>query len=394
MPATATSHFPLPGLRVLDLSAYLPGALCTMILADWGAEVIKVEPRLSGDPLRHGPDPVRRESAYFLGVNRNKKSLAVDLRHEAGRTIVQRLAATADVFVEGYRPGKAERLGLGYSTLAAANPRLVYLSLSGYGQEGPWSSRGGHDLNYLALSGVLSLLTDREGRPIEPGMPLGDLFGALLGLAGVLAALVERAQTGRGRYLDAAIYEGAFYCLAPLITASAAGAPLQPGTLALSGGWPCYGIYPTRDGRFMALAAIEPHFWSDFCHRVGRDDWVPLGWSLDAEGQRVRAELAALFASRTQPEWVELLAGADVCCEPLLSVAEAIEHPQAQARGLVAHLTSPEEGPLAQVGAPAGMGAVRTPPPRLGEHSAELLRELGYTPEEVDALVAARAVGV
>jgi len=393
MPSTLSS-LPLSGLHVLDLSAYLPGALCTMLLADWGAEVTKVEPRLGGDPLRRGPDPVRQESAYFLGVNRNKKSLAIDLRHEAGRTIVQRLAATADVFVEGYRPGKAARLGFDYPTLAQANPRLVYLSLSGYGQQGPWSGRGGHDLNYLALTGMLSLLADRDGRPIEPGIPLGDVLGALIGLGAVLAALWERQQTGHGRYLDATIYEGAFYCLAPLITAAAAGAPVSPGGLALSGGWPCYGVYATREGRFMALAAIEPHFWSDFCHLVGRDDWAPLGWSLGAEGQRVRAEVAALFASRTQAEWIELLAGADVCCEPVLSLPEALAHPQAKARGLVTEVVSPGEGPLAQVGAPAAMGSVRTPPPRLGEHTAEVLRHLGYTEGEIDTLAASRVIAV
>lgn len=394
MHTTPASQLPLSGLRVLDLSAYLPGALCTMVLADWGAEVIKVEPRLGGDPLRRGPDPVRQESAYFLGVNRNKKSLAVDLRQRAGHGIVQRLAATADVFVEGFRPGKAARLGLDYASLAEVNPRLVYLSLSGYGQQGPWAARGGHDLNYLALAGLLSLFADREGAPIEPGMPIGDLFGAFMGLAAVLAALWERERTGHGRYLDATIYEGTFYCLAPLVTAVAAGAQAQPGALALSGGWPCYGIYPTRDGRHMALGAIEPHFWSEFCRLVGHEEWIPLGWARGEEAGRVRAEVAALFASRTQAEWVELLAGADVCCEPVLSVAEALEHPQAKARGLVAQVVSPTEGALAQVGAPAGMGAVRTPPPRLGEHTAEVLRELGYTDEEIGALVAARVIAV
>ncbi|HPL26641.1 MAG TPA: CaiB/BaiF CoA-transferase family protein [Anaerolineae bacterium] len=394
MPDSPNTDLPLAGLRVLDLSTYLPGPLCTMLLADWGAEVIKVEPRLGGDLLRSTLDPVHSESAYFLGLNRNKKSLAVELKKEAGRAIVLRLARTADVFVESYRPGKAARLGLGYEALRGANPRLVYLSLSGYGQEGPWSGRAGHDLNYLALAGVLSLLADREGRPIAPGIPLGDIAGAFMGLAAVLAALWGRERSGRGRYIDATIYESGFYWLAPIVTAAAAGLPVQPGHTGLTGTWPCYGVYETRDGRAMTLGAIEPHFWSEFCRMVGRDDWVPYGRAQGAEGERVRADAAALFAGRTQAEWVELLAGADVCCEPVLGIAEAQAHPQAQARGLAAEVISPTEGPLAQVGTPAGMGALRLPPPRLGEHTAELLGELGYSREEIDGLVEARVVAV
>ncbi len=392
MPTTSIDDMPLAGLRVLDLSAYMPGPLCTMALADWGAEVIKVEARLGGDLLRHGPDTVRQESAYFLGLNRNKKSLAVDLRKEAGRTIVMQLAATADVFVEGFRPGKAARLGLGYAALAEANPRLVYLSLSGYGQDGPWAGRAGHDLDYLALAGMLSLLADREGRPIEPGIPVGDIAGAFMSLGAILAALWGRERSGHGRYIDASIYESSFYWLAPLVTAAAAGGPVRPGAMALSGALPCYGVYATRDGRSMALGALEPHFWAEFCRVVGREDLVPLGHAGGAEGARVRAEVAALFAARTQAEWVELLAGADVCCEPVLGLDEALAHPQARARGLATQVISPTEGPLAQVGAPAGMGAVRTPPPRLGEHTADLLGELGYTPQEIEALVASRVV--
>lgn len=393
MPTTST-EMPLSGLRVLDLSAYMPGPFCTMLLADWGAEVIKVEPRLGGDPMRRGPDPVRHESAYFLGVNRNKKSLAVDLRKDEGHSIVMRLAATADAFVEGFRPGKAARLGLDYETLAEANPRLVYLSLSGYGQAGPWADRGGHDLNYLALAGVLSLLADHEGRPIEPGIPVGDIAGAFMAAAALLAALWGCERSGHGRYIDATIYESSLYWLAPLITTAAAGGAVRPGQMALSGEMACYGVYATRDGRYMALGALEPHFWADFCRIVGREDLRSLGTARGEEGARARAEVAALFAGRTQAEWVELLAGADVCCEPVLGLEEALAHPQARARGLAAQVASASEGPLAQAGTPAGMGAVRTPPPRLGEHTAALLAELGYTPKEIEALATDRIVSV
>ncbi len=386
---------PLHGLRVLDFSMLLPGPLCTMLLADWGAEVIKVEPRLSGDSLRSGPDPVRRDSAYFLGVNRNKKSLAVDLRSPGGRQIAQRLAATADVVLEGFRPGKATRLGVGYEQLRRTNPRLVYCSLTGCGQDGPLAARGSHDLNFLALSGLLSLLGEAGGAPLAPGVQVGDIAGAFMALGAILAALWGRERDGRGRYLDVSMTESCLYWLAPLVTAAAtAGVHPRRGQTALTGQWPCYGIYATRDGRHMALAAIEPFFWAAFCRQVGREDWVPFGRAQGEKGEHVRREVAALFAGRTQAEWVEILAEADTCCEPVLELDEALAHPLTRHRGMAAEVTSPTEGRLAQVGAPVRMGALRLPPPRLGEHTAALLRELGYGPEEIEALVAQRVVGV
>ncbi len=384
----------LDGLRVLDLSMLMPGPLCTMLLADWGAEVIKVEPRLAGDAMRTVADPVRHDSAYYLGLNRNKKSLAVDLRSDAGRAIVLRLAATADVFLEGYRPGKAEKLGLGYAALRAANPRLVYCSLSGYGRDGPWANRGGHDLGFQALAGVLALSADADGTLRMPGLPLADIAGAFMAATAILAALWGRERDGQGRYLDASLHESIFYWLAPLVTAASAGVQVRPGQMGLTGGWPSYGLYATRDGRHIALGAVEPHFWSEFCRRVGREEWIPLGRAQGEEGARVRREVAALFAGRTQAEWVALLGDADLCLEPVLGLQEALSHPQVRHRGLAAQVVSPGEGPLGQVGSPVRMGSVRLPPPRLGEHTAEILRELGYTQGEVDDLVAARAVAV
>ncbi len=391
----SSADLPLHGLRVLDFSMLLPGPLCTMLLADWGAEVIKVEPRLGGDALRAGPDSVQRDSAYFLGLNRNKKSLAVDLRSARGREIVHRLAATADAVLEGFRPGKAARLGVGYDQLRRGNPRLVYCSLTGYGQDGPLATRGSHDLNYLALSGLLSLLGEAGGRPLAPGLPVGDIAGAFMALGAILAALWGRERDGRGRYLDASMTESCLYWLAPVVTAAAAArVGPQRGQISIGGDWPCYGTYATRDGRYMALAAVEPFFWAAFCRQVGREDWVPLGRAQGEEGERVRREVAALFAGRTQAEWMDLLAEADTCCEPVLELDEALVHPQARHRGMAAEVTSPTEGTLAQVGVPVRMGTVRLPPPRLGEHTVALLRELGYAPGEIEALIAQRVVGV
>lgn len=389
---------PLTGLRVLDLSMLMPGPLCTMLLADWGAEVIKVEPRLGGDALRYAGDPVRKDSAYYLGLNRNKRSLAVDVRKPEGREVVLRLAATAGVFLEGFRAGKAERLRLGYADLKAASPGLVYCSLSGYGQEGPWSGRGGHDLGFQALAGMLQVMGGPDGRPQMPGLPLADIAGAFMAAAAILAGLWERERTGEGRFLDVTLHESTLYWLAPLVTATSVGVEVRPGEMGLTGGWPCYGLYETSDGRYMALAAMEPHFWSEFCRLVGHEEWLPHGRVGGAEGERVRREVAELFRTRTQAEWTQLLQEADLCLEPVLSLSEALAHPQVRQRGLAEEVASSTEGRLGQVGVPVRserpMGAVRLPPPRLGEHTEELLRELGCPPEEIDRLVAGRVIGV
>jgi alpha-methylacyl-CoA racemase len=389
----------LGGLRVVDLSFWLPGPFCSQILGDLGAEVIKVERRLSGDPIRHIEPIVGGESLRFLLLNRNKKSLAVNLKRPEGREVVRRLVATSDVLLEGSAPGQVARLGLGYDELCADNPGLVYCSLSGYGQNGPYASRAGHDVTYAALGGFFDLFPP-DSPPILSGLPLADLSGALFAAVGILAALVRRGIRNEGAYVDVSMLDS----IASLVSASGA-APLL-GTAAaevtkyLAGYLPSYNLYRTQDGRWMALGAIEPVFWADFCRAVGRQDLISKQFPAGDERTETIAELRTLFASRTQAEWVDFFSTRNVCCEPVLSVEEALAHPQLRERGTVFYLDHPGAGRISQVRLPIHLLApgVAVPPPslppRLGEHTVEIMQELGYSGSEIRDLERSNVVTV
>jgi alpha-methylacyl-CoA racemase len=370
-------------LRVLDLSVLLPGPYCSRILADFGAEVIKVERPGGGDWLRHAapPDPHTGTSFHYQALNRGKLSLTLNLKSEEGLAILLRLVRTADVLLETFRPGVMERLGLAYHTLADANPRLVCASLSGYGPHGPYRERAGHDLNYVGLSGLLHA-TGPQGRPPPVlGAPVGDVVGALWAAVGILQALLERERTGRGQRVDASLLGAALSCL-PLAAAHAqAGEPLARGTGAVTGGQVCYQVYETLDGEYMTLAALEPRFWAAFCQAVGREDLVGEHAAPALPGERAFDELGALFRTRTRQEWVDALAGLDVCCEPVYAVEEALASTPVQALGILAN-----EGlraPLALSGMTPGPP---DPAPSLGQHTASLLADLGYSAADVEGL--------
>lgn len=376
----------LHGLRVLDLSRLLPGPYCTALLADMGADVIKVESPLMGDPARLAPPFVEGESAFFAAVNRGKRSAAINYRRPEGRSLVHRLAQTCDVFVETFKPGQAARLGLDYATLSALNPRLVYCSLSGYGQRGPYAQRAGHDATFLALSGALDLLRNGAGQPQLPGFQVADVAGGLFATIAVLAALHERSVTGRGQHLDVSLWESAFSLLAlqAAVTAQAG----QEGRRALAnlqGSLHTYHIYATADGQHMALAALEPVLWADFCRAVGREDLAPYYVPADeAQRQALLAEVAAIFAQRTRAEWEALLADHDVCCEPVLTLEEAIgPYRQRLGRRPLAMEPGGWSGLVhwTNLGKENGSRA-----PQLGQHTVEVLTELGLSPAEVDAL--------
>jgi crotonobetainyl-CoA:carnitine CoA-transferase CaiB-like acyl-CoA transferase len=386
---------PLDGIKVLDLTRLLPGPFLSMILADLGADVVKVEDPRLGDYLRPMPPAKHGVSGRFLAVNRDKRSLALDLKAPAGRDAFLRLAAKADVVLESFRPGVLARLGVGWDALAERNPRLVLCSISGYGQDGPYRERAGHDLNYIGLGGLLAMTGPAGGAPQMPGTQIADLAGgALWGAVGVLAALVGRERSGRGDWVDISMTEGALALMAAEIGNLDCGQAPTRGTETLNGGLACYGVYATKDGRHLAVGALEPKFWIAFNEAIGRKaDMSEV--MLPPEGQaRVRAEVQSILSTRTRAEWEQVFARADACCEPILELAELPGHPLHQARKVFFSVEHPTAGPVIQVRTPVGQPAARSTGPTLGQHTDEVLGEYGFSTDEIAALRAAKALNL
>jgi len=380
MTAAAPDTAPLAGVRVLDLTRLLPGPVCTLHLADLGADVIKIEDTGAGDYAA----PALRGL-----VQRNKRALKLDLKKPEGVAVLHTLARGADVLVEGFRPGVMDRLGVGYEALAALNPKLVYCSITGYGQSGPYRDEPGHDLNYCALSGV----TDQIGRageaPALSNVPVADLLGGSLTAAmGLLAALFDAQRTGRGRHVDISIADSTLaHAVVPMVSMLREGTTRPAGTDKLSGGLACYGLYRTSDGRHLAVGALERKFWEGFCQVLGREDLKPLHLPPDAAAtEALRAELAEIIASRPLAHWQQRFEGTGCCVTPVLRLEEALDDPHFRARGMV---VEPPGGPR-QLACPVKMSGyrfeLRRPAPRPGQHSDEILAEAGYGLNERAAL--------
>jgi crotonobetainyl-CoA:carnitine CoA-transferase CaiB-like acyl-CoA transferase len=384
------SQKPLNGIRILDLSRLLPGPYCTLLLSDLGAEVIKIEDLEGGDYIRSMGPFIGDESAYFLALNAGKKSAALNLKSPSGLAVFVKLAARADVVIEGFRPGTAGRLGIGYNDLKAVNPRIVYCSISGYGQDGPERDRAGHDLNYISRAGILGLCGGPGREPAIPPVQIADLSSAMYAALGITAALRESARTGEGRYLDIGMMDSALAWMVMTVAEYSAGERGSRGRLPLTGKHPCYTVYRTKDGRDICLAALESKFWQAFCLAMGREDLLPLQFS---ERPEDFAAVEALFAGRTRDEWAELLKDTDFCCEVVPTLSEVLTSPQVKQRGLAGeggpggaagiHLAHPLRGAAAH--GPAAC-------PGHGEHTVEVLRELGLTDREIEDLEKAGAI--
>ncbi len=337
----------LEGIRILDFTQLLPGPYATLRLSELGATVTKVEP-LSGDPAR-----LADSGSVFLANNRNKRSVALNLKSPADLQKAWNWAKTSDVVIEGFRPGVAQRLGIGYDTLKALNPSVVYCSLTGYGQTGPLCELAGHDVNYLAISGVLDQLRGADGTPIVPAIQFGDLVGGIVAVEAILAALVARGRTSQGRYLDVAMTDALVGLLTNhfLIEATSA---YGHGIEMLAGRVLCYNLYATRDRRHVALGALEPKFWEAFCTAVDRPDWLPGQFSPAMPTSPVYRQAVELFARHDQDYWTALGVKANCCLTPVLTVAEVRTSAHVQARDLVFEMQTPDWGPLRQVATHAG----------------------------------------
>ncbi|OUM86475.1 MAG: carnitine dehydratase [Bacillus thermozeamaize] len=388
----------LEGVRVLDLTRLLPGPFCTMLLADYGAEVIKVEQPGTGDYGRNVEPYIQGYSARHLTINRNKKSLTLDLKREKGKEIFCALAKEADVIVESFRPGVMKKLGLSYEEISAINPGIVYCSISGYGQDGPYRHLPGHDINYIGYSGVLGLIGLKDGQPVVPGVQIADIGGgSLMALAGILMALYYKEKTGKGQFVDVSMLDGAISWIAGYASGYFAdGQVPKRGEIRLSGKYACYDVYPTKDGKYLSVGALEEKFWRRLCELLDKEEWIGQRMAPPEVQDQMRRELREIFLQKDQAEWLSLLKEEETCVGPVYDLDEVFSDPQVLARNMVIETEHPVLGVLKQVGFPLkfshASGAVRRHAPELGEHNQEILTELGFSLEEIEKLALDRII--
>jgi alpha-methylacyl-CoA racemase len=392
---------PLADVRVLDLSRLLPGGFCSLLLADFGAEVLKVEDTGMGDYIRWSPPYYEgaddsAKSALYLALNRGKRSIRLNLKEERGREVLLKLAQEYDVLLESFRPGVLDRLGVGYARLSQENSGLVYCAITGYGQDGPYRDRSGHDMNYLGLIGLLGLTGEKDGPPIQSAGQIADIGGgALMAAFGIMAALHEREKSGEGQFVDVSMADGALSWLSLVAARYFADNHVpERGQPELAGGLICYRPYTCKDG-WVTLGALEPKFWQAWCIGVGREDLIAQQY--ERPGSEAHAEVERIFLERTRDEWQEFATHNDCCLEPVLDLDEALGSELVKAREMVVELDQPGvTQPVRQLGVPIKLsrtpGAADKPGPALGEHTDEVLQALGYSDEEIEQLKQTGAV--
>ena len=390
---------PLASLKVLDFSTLLPGPFATLMLADMGAEVLRVESPTRPDMVRLLPPSEDGVSAVHGYINRSKRSIAVDLKKPEGKEIIRRLVAEYDIIVEQFRPGVMDRLGVGYEDLKAINPGLIYCSITGYGQDGPYRDRAGHDLNYLSIAGMTAYNGRKASGPAPMAFQVADIAGGSChAVMGVLAAVIHRQSTGEGQHVDISMTDAAFSLhglAAPPALVGGQDPDLE--TTQLNGGG-FYDCYRTRDGRFMSVAGLEPQFFTQFCQAIGKPELTSKGMTLDPSVvAEVKAEIAEVIGGQDYEHWCRVFADLDCCVEPVLSFSEATEHPQLKARDMVVEVPRHDGGKQRQVASPFKFSATpvgyRFSGARLGQHSDEVLADHGFSAEDIQAFKDSGAVG-
>ncbi len=383
---------PLEGIKILDLTRLLPGPYGTMLLGDLGAEVIKIEEPERGDYYRWTPPYLNKVSSRHLLLNRNKKSITLNLKAPEGKNILLKMVEQgADVLIEQFRPGVMDRLGVGYEDLKKVNPRIIYCSLTGYGQNGPYRDMASHDVNYIGLGGILGLTGPKGGPPVIPGIQIADLVGGgLYSVIGILAALTARQKTGRGQFIDISMFDGIVSLLTDgALAYFADGRAPGPGERRLTGGLPQYQVYQTKDGKYLAVGANEEKFWANLCRLIGKPEWAE---KIPREGEpraeEMIKEMAAVFRTRTRKEWLDLLMHEDACVSAVQSLDEVFADPHVLSRQMLVETEHPRAGRVRQIGIPIKFsetpGEIRGPAPEFGEHTEEILQGLGCTREEIE----------
>ncbi len=374
---------PLKSTRVLDLTRLLPGPYCTMLLADFGAEVIKVEDPDSGDYARAFYPKIAGNSAMFHSLNRNKKSVCLNLKLPEDKQVFLEMVKNADVVVESFRPGVMERLGLGYEKLKAVNPGLVYCAITGYGQTGPYANRPGHDLNYLSYAGLLNLMGEKDGKPIIPATTIADIGGgAYPAVTGILMALLNKEKTGKGQFVDISMLDNVISWMQTLLPEYLATSKNpKRGEQMLDGGKACYAVYETIDGRYISVGALEPKFWTAFCKAIGKSEFIPLQDDPLDKQLQLKREIQRITLTKTLSEWMEVFSEIDACVSPVLTFQEMIKDPQIISRGMIQQINDSALGQVRQIGVPVKLsetpGAIRSPAPKIGEHTDEVMKEMG-----------------